>query len=287
MRIGVVVLPDMSWVETRRRWQVVEELGFDHGWIYDHLSWRQLADGPWFGTVPLLSALAAVTSTLRLGTFVTSPNFRHPVPFAKELMTLDEISGGRINLGIGAGGMGYDYTVLGGDPLTLGQRSERFEEFVGLLDHLLTNDVTDHDGVYYQAVDARMIPGCIQRPRVPFLIAANGPRMMKLAAQIGQGWITTGAFESDGGSEAWWQSLSTASKQMDEALAEAGREDEDFERYLHLDASGEYSLQSIAYFEDSVARASELGFTDVVVHYPRASGLYAGDESLLSEIAQL
>ncbi len=74
----------------------------DHAWTYDHLTWRNLRDGPWFGAVPTLAAAALVTSRIRLGTLVASANFRHPVPFAKELMTLDDLSHGRFTLGVGA-----------------------------------------------------------------------------------------------------------------------------------------------------------------------------------------
>lgn len=74
---------------------------------------RTLADGPWFATVPLLAAAAAVTERIRLGTFVASPNFRHPAPFAKDVLGLDDVSGGRFLLGIGAGGEGFDAAVTG------------------------------------------------------------------------------------------------------------------------------------------------------------------------------
>lgn len=285
-RIGVVILPDLNWREAKPRWQSVEELGFSHGWTYDHLAWRSMVDGPWFGAIPMLSAAATVTRTLRLGTFVASPNFRHPVPFAKELMTLDDISDGRLNLGVGAGGMGHDYTVLGADPLTLGERSARFVEFVRSLDQLLTHDRSDFDGVYFRARDARMLPGCVQQPRIPFLIAANGPRMMRAAAQYGQGWITTGKFEPDG-TEEWWRSVEEASHAMSEVLAQDDRPTEGFERYLHLDASGTYSLQSVEYFADCIGRAGALGFTDVVTHYPRDEGLYVGSVDVLAEVASV
>lgn len=284
LRIGVVVLPDLSWQEAKWRWQKVEQLGFDHGWTYDHLAWRTLADGPWFGSIPMLTAAATATTTLRLGTFVASPNFRHPVAFAKELMTLDDISGGRITAGLGAGGMGYDYTVLGGVPLSLGQRSARFEEFVDLLDRLLTNAYVTHYGEYYEAIDTRMIPGCRQSPRLPFVIAANGPRMMRLAAEKGQGWVTTGDMAADD-PEVWWASVQVASARMDEVLATSGTRDH-FDRVLHLDASGSYSMQSLAYFTDCIGRAAELGFTDVVTHFPRAEGLYAGEVEVLESVAE-
>ncbi|KZX22824.1 LLM class flavin-dependent oxidoreductase [Rathayibacter tanaceti] len=93
MRHGIVILPQDPWAVARRKWQSAEGLGFDHAWTYDHLSWRSLAGEPWHATVPTLTAAALVTETLRLGTFVASPNFRHPVPFAKEIATLDEMAG--------------------------------------------------------------------------------------------------------------------------------------------------------------------------------------------------
>ena len=109
----MVILPERSWAEARPRWEQAEALGFDHAWTYDHLTWRSFRDQPWFGALPTLTAAALVTERIRLGPLVASPNFRHPVPFAKELVTLDDISGGRLTLGIGAGGTGWDATVLG------------------------------------------------------------------------------------------------------------------------------------------------------------------------------
>src|SRR4051812_7936443 len=189
--VGIVLLPQERWSVQRERWRRAEEWGFDHAWTYDHLSWRTLVDEPWFATVPLLAAAAAVTQSIRLGTFVASPNFRHPVPFAKDVMGLDDVSDGRFLLGLGAGGEGFDASVLGPQP-TRGERTRRFEEFVGLLDALLTSPTTTHRGTYYEANDARMVPGTVARPRTPFLVAAAGPRTMALAARYGQGWVTYG-----------------------------------------------------------------------------------------------
>ncbi len=137
LRVGVVILPDLRWPVARDRWREAEQRGFQTAWTYDHLSWRSLRDGPWLGAIPLLSAAAAVTSTLRLGTLVTTPNFRHPGPLAKEVMSLDEISGGRVELGIGAGGTGWDATALGNEPYPPATRHERFADFVAALDVML------------------------------------------------------------------------------------------------------------------------------------------------------
>ena len=104
MRVGMVILPEHRWSEAKPRWQAAEEYGFDHAWTYDHLGWRTLVDGPWFDAVPTLTAAALVTSRIRLGTSVASPNFRPPVTLARQLLTLDDVSGGRFPLGVGSGG---------------------------------------------------------------------------------------------------------------------------------------------------------------------------------------
>ena len=137
MRIGIVILPDQRWSVAGRRWQRAEEYGFDHAWTYDHLGWRDLVDGPWFDAVTTLTAAAMATRRIRLGTFVASPNFRHPVHFAREITALDDISQGRLLLGLGAGGIGFDSAVLGAAELTPRERVDRFAEFLELLDTLL------------------------------------------------------------------------------------------------------------------------------------------------------
>jgi alkanesulfonate monooxygenase SsuD/methylene tetrahydromethanopterin reductase-like flavin-dependent oxidoreductase (luciferase family) len=283
MRVGIVILPELAWARARDRWRRAEEYGFDHAWTYDHLGWRDLADGPWFDAVPTLTAAASVTRTIRLGTLVASPNFRHPAHFAREVTALDDISGGRLTLGIGAGGTGFDADVLGVPPLSARQRTDRFGEFVRVLDGLLRDERITHRGEYYTAVDARAIPGCVQRPRVPFLLAANGPRTMRLAARYGQGWVTTGPRTDD--LDGWWRAVADLAQRFTDALGTAGRDPATVERYLSLDSAPRYSLSTVDYFEEAVGRAGALGFTDVVTHWPRPDSWYAGHESVLEQAA--
>jgi alkanesulfonate monooxygenase SsuD/methylene tetrahydromethanopterin reductase-like flavin-dependent oxidoreductase (luciferase family) len=151
-------------------------LGIGHAWVFDHHSWRTLRDRTWYDSLTLLTAVAGITDRIRLGTMVTTPNFRHPVVLAKQVMTLDEVSGGRFVFGVGAGAAGPDALLLGGPELSGQDRATRFAEFVELSDLLLRNQVTNYAGQHFTAVDARMIPGCVQRPRVPLAIAASGSR---------------------------------------------------------------------------------------------------------------
>jgi alkanesulfonate monooxygenase SsuD/methylene tetrahydromethanopterin reductase-like flavin-dependent oxidoreductase (luciferase family) len=278
----VVLLPQARWSLAREQWQRVEALGFDHAWTYDHLAWRSLADEAWFGTVPLLAAAAVVTQRVRLGTWVASPNFRHPVTFAKELMTLDDLSDGRFTLGVGAGGTGFDATVLGGEVLPPRERVDRLAEFVGLLDELLREPVTTVQGQRYTAVEARMLPGCVQRPRLPFVVAANGPRAVRVAVAHGAGWATTGPEGVTG--EQWWTAVAGLVRRLEDTEVD-GRSGAELDRYLNLDSGGVYALTSVEAFRDQAGRAAELGFTDVVVHHPRTEGVYAGRVEVLEAVA--
>ncbi len=286
MRVGVVILPEHSWPRARELWQRAEALGFDHAWTYDHLSWRDLRDGPWHAAVPTLAAAAVVTERMRLGTLVASPNFRHPVPFARELITLDDLSGGRFTLGIGAGGVGWDATVLGGEPWSRRERTERFEEFVTLSDLLLRQADTTFRGRYYAAHQARSAPGCAQAPRLPFAIAATGPRGMRLAVEHGQVWVTTGdprrtdPAPVDEGVAV----VGTQMAQLDEACAAAGRDPSTLGRLVLTGLTLDSGIGSPDQFADTLGRYEAVGVTDFVVHWPRANPPYQGDEAAFERL---
>lgn len=286
MRHGIIILPQGTWADARLRWQQAEQLGFDHAWTYDHLSWRSLADETWNATIPTLTAAASVTSTIKLGTFVASPNFRHPVTFAKDLATVDDISGGRMLLGVGSGGTGFDAYVLGQPEYSGRQRHERFVEFVEALDELLRFEAPGSGGIsftgeWFTAVNARMVGTPVQTPRMPLVVAANGPKGLRMVAARADGWVTTGRDGAVGNE--WWSSLGELSSRLDDALAAQGRESID--RYLSLDAGGTLALESIDVWEEAVGRASALGFTDVVYHWPREEGVYAAREEVLLEVS--
>jgi alkanesulfonate monooxygenase SsuD/methylene tetrahydromethanopterin reductase-like flavin-dependent oxidoreductase (luciferase family) len=201
--VSVVILPEHPWSEARPRWQEAEARGFRTAWTYDHLTWRSLRDGPWLSPLPLLTAVATATSTLRIGTLVASPNYRHPVTLAKEAMTVDDISAGRLVLGLGAGGVGWDATALGGPAPSLKERATRFEDFVAALDDILRTPAGSYEGPVYSARDFRTLPGCVQQPRVPFVVAAAGPRALRVAARHGQRWVTFGRVPESGSPVEW------------------------------------------------------------------------------------
>ncbi len=288
MRFGLTILPERPWAEAERQWRVTEDLGFDHAWTYDHLVWAGLPDSPWFGTTPTLTAAALATSRIRLGTFVSSPNYRHPATLHRDVQSLDDISGGRFLLGIGNGG-DLDSQILGQPAMTARERVDRFQEFTRLYLRLRdwapgeaadADDSVTSEGRWFSVLAMRPLPPVA---RVPVLAAANGPRSVRFAARHADGWVTTGPRVDT--LDAWFDALAQSCVTLEEALVAAGRDPAAYPRYLNLDSSPVFSMSSPDVFEDLVTRAAGLGFTDVVSHWPRETQPYQGAEPMLKTIA--
>jgi alkanesulfonate monooxygenase SsuD/methylene tetrahydromethanopterin reductase-like flavin-dependent oxidoreductase (luciferase family) len=285
MRYGVVILPEHSWSRTQRLWQLAEELGFEHGWTYDHVVWRWLANRPWYSSITTLTAAALATSRMRLGTLVANPVLRHPVAWAKEVMTIDEISSGRMIFGVGAGG--YESDFLCGPGPRSAKRGQRFREFVELTDVLLRQSLVSYQGNHYCCHDVVLHPSCVQMPRVPMAIAAAGPMGMRLAASHGEAWVTSGAPNSFD-ARRWDETLSLVRGQVDalsDACREYGRDPSTISRVLLTGASIAGVTDSVAAFEDASAAFAEMGITDLVVHWPRADFPFAGCMDTFERIA--
>ncbi|MGC2486332.1 MAG: LLM class flavin-dependent oxidoreductase [Acidimicrobiales bacterium] len=282
MRLSTVILPIERWPASSEKWLRAEELGFHAAYCYDHLSWLRLRDRPWFGAIPTLTAASVVTSQIRLGPLVTSPNFRHPVPLAKDLLSIDDVSIGRLVIGVGSGGLGSDFTVLG-QSVALRERSDRFAEFVRLLDELLRNTETSFEGDFYTAHDARMIPGTLQQPRPPHFIAADGVRGMRLAAQFADGWITLGRSSRE--DESRYDVVASQSRQLNDILVAAGRQPHAIERLVLEGFSDEEPLASLDAFVDWAGRYQELGITEVVIHWPEPGSPFEANMHVFEQIA--
>ena len=162
-----------EWRENARR---VEDLGYDVLLVTDHIT-EQLAP------LPALVAAADVTSRLRIGSFVFDNDYRNPVMLAKEAATVDLLSDGRLELGLGAGWNTRDYAQLGiaYDPPKM--RVDRFAEALALTKRLWTERSVDHDGTYYRVRGATVLPRPVQRPHPPIMVGGGGPRMLRIAAR--------------------------------------------------------------------------------------------------------
>jgi alkanesulfonate monooxygenase SsuD/methylene tetrahydromethanopterin reductase-like flavin-dependent oxidoreductase (luciferase family) len=286
LRVGVLVLPEQSWRESRVRWQRAEELGFAHAWTYDHITWRGHRDLAWYSAIPTLTAAALATQRIRLGTLVASPTFRHPLTLAKEIVTLDDISRGRVTLGIGKGSTGWDAPMMAAEPLPEHERSERFREFVELTDLLLRQPEASYTGTFYSVRDARTYPGCVQRPRVPLAIAASGRRGIRLAARFAETWVTNGDRTRPGPVDAAQGARDVRDQinLLEDACIEEGRNPAELSRLVLTGPILTSGLGSVDEFDDTVGRYAAIGITDLVVHWPRAEEPYAADYATFERI---
>jgi alkanesulfonate monooxygenase SsuD/methylene tetrahydromethanopterin reductase-like flavin-dependent oxidoreductase (luciferase family) len=271
MRVGVVMLPTDPWPETRDRARHLEALGYDHVWTYDHLSWRRYRGRPWFSAIPWLTGIAGATERIGLGTMVASPNHRHPVTLAQDSVTFDHVSGGRFVLGVGAGGLGFDSTVFGADPLTPPQLVARLDEFVDLLDRLFTNETVSFDGEYYTVHEACIRPAALQTPRVPIAVAAGGPRSLRLTARRADAWITFGDTSNrERSATSVADIVREQSRRLDDACAAIDRDPDTIRRIFMIGNTEERPLASTGAFDDFIGRYAAIGFTDLVFHHPRS-----------------
>lgn len=157
----------------------VEELGYAALYVTDHLA-RQLAP------TAALAAAAAVTQSLRIGPYVFANDFRHPLIVAREAATLDRLSGGRLDLGLGAGWKRSDYRQLGMPYDPPGVRIDRLIESLGIIRRLLSGEEVTHEGRFYRLERARVQPAPVQRPHPRLMLGGGGPRMLRLAAREAQ-----------------------------------------------------------------------------------------------------
>jgi alkanesulfonate monooxygenase SsuD/methylene tetrahydromethanopterin reductase-like flavin-dependent oxidoreductase (luciferase family) len=277
--LGVLLLPEHPGLGGTELWRRVEQLPVQHAWTYDHLRWPPAAGGPWFDALTTLAAAACVTRRMALGTLVASPSFRHPLTTASQVMTLDHLSGGRFILGVGSGAQGPDTEALGGPARSAADRAGRLAEFVAVADEALRGRMVDFRGRYFTATGVRLTPGCVQRPRVPFAVAAAGPRGMRLAARHGQYWVTIGRPADAGGQPeaAAFGTLRAQLGRLAAACQEVGRDPADLRKLVQLSRIVADPYASPERLRDLVGRCADLGFTDIVLAYPRPAGVFAGD----------
>lgn len=183
---------NIEWAELLSTWERLEALGFDGAWCHDHFipAGTRDVDGPCMDGWTTLAALAARVPRLRLGTLVTSNTFRNPAHLAKVATTVDHISEGRLNLGIGGGWFETEHTAYGFDLGTPGSRLDRLEEALQVIRLLWSGeDRVSFDGKYYRLEDAPMVPMPVQQPHPPIWVGGSGPnRTLRLVAQYADAW---------------------------------------------------------------------------------------------------
>jgi len=168
----------LTWAEALARLHFAEEAGFESAWIFDHFT-PLYGDpsGPCMEAYTLLGAMAASTSRIRLGTLVTGVTYRHPSVLAAELSTIDQISGGRVNLGIGAAWHADEHERLGIDFPATKDRAGRLEEAIQVVKALWTQESADFDGRYYRLKGGYYHPRPVQQPHPPIWVGAGGEHL--------------------------------------------------------------------------------------------------------------
>ena len=269
LRFGIAFVPDVSWDEFLRRFLYIEGLDFDIAGLGDHFAHFWFPSQTWFEAWTLLSALATQTSKIRIGPLVTPIAWRNPAFLAKQAVTVDHISHGRLELGLGAG-VRWDpgFEMTGIPNCGPRERMARFREYVEIVDQLLRNEVTSYEGRYYKIKGAVMSPRPVQKPRPPITIAAHKPRMLKIAARYADTWTTLGRAES-------LEEIRHRNGLVDEHCKEIGRDPGTLRRsywFVDLDAAKEKGLfayyESEDAFREMVRPFIDMGVTEIFLSYP-------------------
>jgi alkanesulfonate monooxygenase SsuD/methylene tetrahydromethanopterin reductase-like flavin-dependent oxidoreductase (luciferase family) len=189
--------PGASYQELAAAWKAAEEAGFVSGWIYDHLTALGDQTQPSLEAWTLLAALATQTSKLRLGVMVTDNSLRHPAMLARESVTVDQISGGRLEVGLGAGNprSEIDYQMYGFQVGGIGERISRLAEACQVLKLLWTEEEASFSGKYYTLDHARPYIRPVQQPNPPLVIGGKGDRTLRIVARYADAWNYVGPFE--------------------------------------------------------------------------------------------
>jgi alkanesulfonate monooxygenase SsuD/methylene tetrahydromethanopterin reductase-like flavin-dependent oxidoreductase (luciferase family) len=266
-RFGVITLPSVSWSVTVDRWLRLERLGFDSAWLPDHFVNPRGPIDDWFETWTLLAALAARVPRLMIGTLVTSMTLRSPAVLARQALTVDHVSDGRLVLGIGAGGAMMDHTMTGIEPWTRPERLERFGEYITILDRLLRQERTSYDGRYYRIIDASMAPRPVQQPRIPIMVGGNSRAVLRTTGAVADVWNTNGTRDST--PEEAYRKTQARSERLDAYCAEAGRLPGEVARSFMMGQTRDACLASRDAFVDFVGRYRELGFAEFILFWLR------------------
>jgi len=275
MRIGLdVAQHQLLWPELVDRVIFAEQAGFDGAWVFDHFTpLYGDRNGPCMEGWTLLAALAARTSRIRLGALVTGITYRPPSILATEAITVDHISNGRLEIGMGAAWHEPEHEELGLPFPPLKERAQRLEEGVELMRLLMTKDNASFDGRHYQLRKASYHPRPIQKPHPPFWIGASGEQvMLPIVARQADAWHAFGSPDT----------MTAKSRLLDQLAAKAGRDPKNILRSASLSLSRPW---------DHVRRRAndlrEAGFGYLIAEWPSEGRqrLEAFVEKVLPELA--
>ena len=255
--LGIKLSPQNCTIaDLRAVWRIADEAGFDHLWAFDHLN-PIFADvtGDIFEGMTLLAAMAEATSRVRIGLMVTANTYRHPGLLAKMATTIDHLSGGRLEFGIGASGAEAEHTMLGIPFFTPGERIRRLGEALTVCRRLWTEARVSFDGRYYTLTDAVANPKPLQRPHPPIWVGGAGERLtLRVVAEHADVWNVIGPVED----------VVHKSSVLDRHCADIGRDPAEIKRSVQP----RFDHTDPAAMIDLLQAYVEAGFTENVVYIP-------------------
>lgn len=258
LRFSVVCGQRAPWPELVARIKEAESLGFDVFNVVDHFYGVHDVMDPTHEAWTALGGLAMASEHIRLGVMVCGNTYRNPAVLLKQAITVDHISNGRVEFGVGAGWLEREHEAYSFDFPSARERVDRFAEALELWDLLQQNERTNYFGRYYQIVDAPFEPKAIQQPRLPVLIGASLPRMLGLTARHADIWNARGTPEE----------AQAGNDLLDEKCREVGREPGDIMRSVSV---GLALWDSVDAFTSGIAAYKAAGFTDFQIPWPRTT----------------
>jgi alkanesulfonate monooxygenase SsuD/methylene tetrahydromethanopterin reductase-like flavin-dependent oxidoreductase (luciferase family) len=265
------------------RWKRAEQLGFDVLWNVDTVVEPDRPHATLFDGPTTLAAMALQTSTIRIGTLVTSLFFRSPVLAARAAIAVDHLSAGRVEVALGAGDPTAGPAAAGVRPDSPADQVARFREFVELIDRLLRTDVTTYAGRYFWCEGAETIPGPVQRPRPPITVAAHGPMMLRVAADFADAWSSWGGY----GIETEEHFLSVTRERaarFDDFCVERGR-DPGMIRHSLVCFPPLTPWESVEYFRNMVGEFGAIGIDEFVLYWPQSWREAPHEDSVFERVA--
>ncbi|MGD9710753.1 MAG: LLM class flavin-dependent oxidoreductase [Thermomicrobiales bacterium] len=260
IRLGLCTDQNLPWEVNRERWQYFEALGIESLWDCDHYQQPSRPDGPYFEGWTLLAGLAASTTRARLGVLVSCNTFRHPALVAKMASTIDHISNGRLEVGLGAGWYVPEHRTFGIAFPEPPELVARFRESVEIISSMLEKDVTSYSGTYYQLQEAPSRPSPLQSPRPPLTLGAHGPVMLGIVAKYADRWNSHGSVEE----------IRSRNLVLDEHCESIGRDPREITRSLYGWASlmDRDPWSSVDAFDEMAGRYQEAGIEEILMDAP-------------------
>jgi len=255
----------MPYAAVRDAFRFLESLGVDDAWVADQAGLPSKPSTTFLEAWTTLAALAADTGRIRLGPLVTNVATRNPVILGKAVLTVDEVSGGRVNLALGAGYFPVEHRWLGIDFPDGPARSRRLAEAVEVLDRGLRGETVTFNGEFFHLLDAPFNPSPTQRPRVRLYVAGQTRASLAVAVRHADVAVSTSLVE-DPGIDATIDRFRQRMRTVDELCHEAGRDPSTLGRLYSLGYTEEGSLSSMDSAAEWIGRLVEAGATEVSIY---------------------